>query len=73
MTAPARRRTLITLEDHFAVQEKLEGSPYATTQIWDELRHRLTDFCTDNPHRAATAPGKMAWLGHVAEVILCDI
>jgi 2,3-dihydroxybenzoate decarboxylase len=34
----------ITLEDHFAVQETLEGSPYAATRIWDELRHRLTDF-----------------------------
>ena len=34
----------ITLEDHFAVPETLEESPYADTKIWDVLRHRLTDF-----------------------------
>lgn len=34
----------ITLEDHFGVQKTLEASPYAATKIWDELRHRLTDF-----------------------------
>ena len=34
----------ITLEDHFGIEETLEGSPYAATTIWDELRHRLIDF-----------------------------
>ena len=34
----------ITLEDHFAVQKTLQGSPYAATKIWLEQRHGLTDF-----------------------------
>jgi gamma-resorcylate decarboxylase len=34
----------ITLEDHFAAVETLEGSPYAGRPIWEALRMRLTDF-----------------------------
>jgi predicted TIM-barrel fold metal-dependent hydrolase len=34
----------ITLEDHFAAPETLEGSPYAGRPIWEALRTRLTDF-----------------------------
>lgn len=34
----------ITLEDHFAAPETLEGSPYAGRPIWESLRRRLVDF-----------------------------
>jgi predicted TIM-barrel fold metal-dependent hydrolase len=34
----------VTLEDHFAVPETLEGSPYIGTLIWEALRARLVDF-----------------------------
>ena len=34
----------ITLEDHFAIAETLEGSPYAGKAIWETLRTRLIDF-----------------------------
>jgi len=34
----------VTLEDHFGIAATLEGSPYAGTPIWDELRSRLVDF-----------------------------
>jgi predicted TIM-barrel fold metal-dependent hydrolase len=37
-------RGKVTLEDHFGIPETLEGSPYAGTPIWGELRSRLVDF-----------------------------
>ena len=34
----------ITLEDHFAIPETLEGSPYLGKHFWEVLKARLLDF-----------------------------